>query len=410
MQLNEKKISISYYVYSFLKFMKNLSRKYHGFTLIELVLAITIIGLLLPSIFALYGFIIRSNKEIVARQTAIQQWYEFFERLNIWMDDYTVDYEEYFNRQMVGCWWWTGANFTWNIWSGWYCTEFTAYGNENHTTKTIWGNDSRNYHDIYYCTSEQGKTSKSSRWDMVVNKDNCGRVGGRQSFWQYAALFKDVHGWEWIVVWTEDDEELWKLFNESVEAITDAEKIQELYLISHDGKSRLYFRRKNVAPEWEEPHYKIQMLRLRWFDAWLKHSFEETSNNEWLYDGVIDTWACDASMWFEPKQSHKTLSNTVWWAYGEYYLPTDENDCWIDLTQWSTNIFAWNISISPLWDADLYWADTAHQINTYMKIMTVNGVYAPALFGDAAISTIKDFKVPLETTINMRDFYRWYSE
>ena len=44
---------------------------------------------------------IKSNKEFNLRQTAIQEGYEFFEKLNILMQDYTIDYEEYDNRQMV---------------------------------------------------------------------------------------------------------------------------------------------------------------------------------------------------------------------------------------------------------------------------------------------------------------------
>jgi hypothetical protein len=55
----------------------------------------------MPIMILVYSFLIKSNKEIIARQTAIQQGYEFFERLNVLMKDYTIDYEEYFNRQMV---------------------------------------------------------------------------------------------------------------------------------------------------------------------------------------------------------------------------------------------------------------------------------------------------------------------
>lgn len=327
------------------------------------------------------------------------------------MEDYTIDYEEYFNRQMVWCveWGWKGAYFNWNTWTWWYCTKFTAYWNENSTTNKKVNEDD---HDIYYCSSDTEKTKRS--WPTVVQNSKCGRFGTKQSFWQYAALFTDVHDGSAIIVWDDDDEELWKLLNSNVDAIADGRNIQELYLISHDWKSRLYFRRKNIAPEGKEPHYKIQMLRLRWFDAWHLHKFSTKVNsvdNDWLYDGKIDTWACDTSMWFEPKASHKT--HNIWGAYTDYYLPQDAEDCRIDLTYWSTNLFSWNISISPLWDADLYRADQNHQINAYMRIMTVNSIYIPDLTTSTAFDTaasIRDFKVPLETTINMKDFYRWYSE
>ena len=52
---------------------KHLSLKKYAFTLIELVFVAMIIALIMPEMFSLYNFIIRSNKEIIARQQAIQQ-------------------------------------------------------------------------------------------------------------------------------------------------------------------------------------------------------------------------------------------------------------------------------------------------------------------------------------------------
>ena len=353
--------------------------------------------------FSVYSFLIKSNKEILARERVIQQWYEFFERLNILMQDYTIDYEEYFNRQMVWCvksgWvapsW---KDFKWNIGVPGYCTEFTAYGNQNNN------NGNKNMHDVYYCSSQKN-VPWNNKVTRVVSSD-CGKLSGKQSYGQYAALFKDVKWGTWIIVWTEDDEELWTIFDSTVDAIGDWSHIQELYFISHDWKKRLYFRRKNVASVGEEPHYKIQILRLRWFDAWRKHDFYQVnSDNAWLYDGVIDTWACDTSMWFIWNW------NSVWWAYADYKLPKDVDDCWIDLTYGVANILTWNITISPLWDADLYRAEPNHQINTYMKILTANGIYLPALSNQSKLTeSIRHFNISLETTINMKDFYRWYSQ
>ena len=384
--------------------------KKYAFTLVELIFVAMIIALIMPEMFSLYNFIIKSNKEIIARQQAIQQWYEFFERLNILMEDYTIDYEEYYNRQMVGCVWTTerGNNFKRNVWEDWYCTEFTAYGNENSFL------NHRDWNEIYYCSSLKEVSGSEAATKVVKSLLDwgwyCGKLPGKQSYGQYAALFKDVKSGQGIIVWSEDDVELWYLFNSSVDAIEDSDNIQELYLISHDWDRRLYFRRILDKEEWEYKQYKIQMLRLRWFDAWRMHHFDITETNggvknKWLYDGVIDTWACDTSMWF------------IWnwdsidgegWAYADYKLPKDENDCWIDLTHWSTDLFSWKISISPKWDSDLYWADETRQINPYMKIMIINKIYLPAIIWSnmRIASTINDFDVPLETTINMKDFYK----
>ena len=345
----------------------------------------------------IYSFLIKSNKEIVARQNAIQQWYELLEKLNILMQDYTVDYEEYYNRQMVGCVSWstlsTWGNFKWNVWLSWYCTEFTAYGNENSTEKMLgWAEVDPSYNDIYYCSSVRGQNSNLPH---RVVKDDCWRRWKKQSFGQYAALFTDVmYPYD-----NEDDKEEGRPVNENVKAIEDSDNIQELYLISHDWKRRLFFRRKLTNQNSGYAQYRIQMLRLRWFDAWQQHNFDKLSLGS--YDWQIDTWACDTSMWFIWNWSG------VWWAYSGYHLPENENDCRIDLTYWSTSIFAWNLDISPVDDPDLYWSDQSRQINPYMKILVVNWVYFPEIFSKSLIgSSITDFKIPIQTTINMKDFYR----
>jgi len=391
LQLDKKTLFILLLSLSFNHKMKQKSRKYFGFTMIELLTVTVIIGLLMPSIVAIYSFLIKSNREFTLRQNAIQQWYEFFERLNILMQDYTVDYEEYYNRQMVWCIWddkkWD--NFEWNIWKDWHCTNFTAYGNENSTER--YNLSSTTYHDIYHCSTEVTSTQnlKKDRHKTVKSSD-CWTIWNRQSFGQYKTFFIDFHGY----LIDRDDEDKWTPINESINWIADGNNIQELYLISHDWKRRLYFRRKFIQENWELTQYKIQMLRLRWFDAGQNHDFDHPS--EWLYDRQIDTWACDTSMWFVWQW------NSIWWAYDEYHLPKDNNDCRIDLSYWNTTVTARNISISPLNDPDLYWAAQDKQLNPYMKILVVNGVYLPTYLGNS----ITEFKVPIQTTINMKDFYK----
>jgi len=372
--------------------MKQKSGKYLWFTMIELLLVTVIIWIIFPIMIEVYWFIIKTNREIIARQNAIQQWYEFFEKLNILMQDYTVDYEEYFNRQMVWCNpdWGTGSLFTWNTWTWWYCKNFTAYWNENSTerkvdpTRVITGS----YHDIYYCSA--GSPNREWWLPKLVGENECWKRWNKQSFGQYAAFFrnaKSVSAWNWTYV----DE--WKPVNSAINAIVDDNNIQELYLISHDGKNRLFLRRKLYTWDNDYYQYKIQMIRLRGFDAGREHNFDKLT--EWSYDWKIDTWACDTSMGFI--WSWASIS----WAYAEYHLPLDEDDCWVDLTYWTTNIMTWNLSISPKWDPDLYWSDGGRQINPYMKILIVNWVYIPW-----NVWSIASFNVPIETTINMKDFYR----
>lgn len=365
----------------------------------------------MPSIFSLYTFITKSNREIQARQNTIQQWYEFFERLNVLMQDYTIDYEEYYNRQMVWCskWstFWQGSSFKRNTWLTWYCTEFTAYGNENSiqngsATSSAIGASQPGGHALYYCSSN-GRQDKKDM-NRVFEESDCWIREGRQSYGQYAALFIDVKGdtdSDKNLISDSDDTKMGRAFN-NVNAIEDWNNIQELYFISHDWKSRLFFRRKLINITWDNYlQYKIQILRLRWFDAWMKHNFEASEANVWIYDWVIDTWACDAWLWFvwhwEP------IDNSI---YSGYNLPAGVDDCWVDLTKWSSSVLAWNIMISPLMDSDLAWDEKNRQINAYMKILTVNWIYLPYYLPWSVSKSISDFKVPLETTINMKDFYR----
>ena len=390
-----------------------LKLKVHSFTLIELLYVVGIISLIMPAMFALYNFLIKANREISARQSAIQQWYEFFERLDILVQDYRIDYEEYYNRQMVGCTqsWsvlFTWANFKWHTGLSGYCTEFTAYWNWNSTSRKEWWSPLNTWHhDLYYCSSKQ---TQEAKWmPLVVDETDCGERGGLQSYGQYEAMFTDVNGafswWSADMVWDWDDEDVWYLLNPWVNAIVDPDNIQELYLISQDWKNRLYFRRKLVNTEGNYTQYRIQMLRLKWFDAGRLHDLDKTKQwsieNRWLYDGKIDTRACDYSMWFE---WHWDPIST-WEIYSGYYLPNSVDDCWIDMTYGVTNVLAWNISVSPTWNPDLYWAKQDRQINDYLKIFIANGVYMPA-YGAAMAESISSFMVPLQTTINMAPFYK----
>ena len=84
-------------------------------------------------------------------------------------------------------------------------------------------------------------------------------------------------------------------------AIGQPKNVQELYLISHDGTRRLFLRKhlktfKNLKGELSTG-YTIQMLKLRGFDAGKAHRFDAEHDNE-VYDGQIDTWACDAGQKF----------------------------------------------------------------------------------------------------------------
>lgn len=78
--------------------------------------------------------------------------------------------------------------------------------------------------------------------------------------------------------------------------------MQELYLISPDKEQRIFFRRAlvdsgdrngdSLASTDNEKLYTIQMLKLQGFDVGNDHDLS-FGNDDGLYDGKIDTWACD---------------------------------------------------------------------------------------------------------------------
>jgi|GEM_PF-3215001 len=51
----------------------------------------------------IYTRMINVKKEFDARNYLLNTTYTILERMNIMLKDYTIDYEEYFNRRMVGC-------------------------------------------------------------------------------------------------------------------------------------------------------------------------------------------------------------------------------------------------------------------------------------------------------------------
>lgn len=75
--------------------------KKRGFTLIEVIIAVTSFFLLLAVIINIYTRMIRVKYNIQARTNVIQDSYYAIEKINLLLKDYTIDYEEYFNRKNV---------------------------------------------------------------------------------------------------------------------------------------------------------------------------------------------------------------------------------------------------------------------------------------------------------------------
>ena len=299
------------------------------FTLIEIILVVLISSSIIVIMYRLLETLPKVKNFNDARQTLIQQTNDAMDRLAIIFQDYTVDYEEYYNRKAVGC----------TLDKG-HCTEDTHYwnGNTNHTllTSTNWSSWSPYSYGQY----------KRTFWSYWEDTDNDGNIVGD-------ADDRDYGNWQ--------------------EAISNPTSIKELYLISHDWSRRIFLRRYLHEYTWSDKtnfwtgYYWIQMLKLRGFDAWSKHQFDAASDS-WVFDGQIDTWACDHGQMFECTWNALKTATSSTELYPWYKLPGSKDDWWVDLFDEKLNITDWNIEIYPVKDPDLAWAEMNQQINPYIKI------------------------------------------
>lgn len=340
---------------------------------------------------------------IQARTNVTQDAYYAIEKINLLLKDYTIDYEEYFNRKNVGC-----DNdttpFERNVWENGYCDLFTAYGNNNALAWTPF--DQRN---IYFCSS-------TNPWETspyvvlnnpgIQNGEWCLNTG-KQSFGQYYRQFRDVKndvddiGWAWN---DDDDENVMKW----PDAIEDSENTKELYLISQDGTSRVLIRRHLVeSGDWNgdavisgdsEKLYTLQILKLRGFDAGNNHDFN-INNASGVYDGKIDTRACDYAQGFICNGSG------IGTIYANYKIPADKDDGRVDLFQKNITISNWNITISPTKNPQYALAENEVQINPYFTLQLTSKLYGKIRQKKLGMQTIDNFQVSLQTTFNTKNFY-----
>jgi Tfp pilus assembly protein PilE len=71
------------------------------FTLIEILVVSVIFSFVMVIILSFYFKTLDIKVQTLARQDLMKSSYFIFEKLNILMKDYKIDYEEYFNRRVV---------------------------------------------------------------------------------------------------------------------------------------------------------------------------------------------------------------------------------------------------------------------------------------------------------------------
>ncbi len=377
--------------------------KRKGFTLLEVIIAVTCFFLLLAVIINIYTRMIKIKYNIQARTNVIQDSYYAVEKINLLLKDYTIDYEEYFNRKNVWCDVSTNGTSR-NVWDDWHCDLFTSYGNYNHID---WSDTTK--HQIYYCTSQDPRNddpNKVIHGDNIKNGSWC-EQSWYQSYWEYARQFRDVKNnvdSAPSAVGDEDDENIMKW----LVAIQDASNTQELYLISQDGKSRILIRRSliesgdrnqdSLISGDSEKLYTLQILKLKWFDAGDNHDFDVNTSSR-VYDGKIDTWACDYAQGF--------ICHGSWMGdlYSGYKLPLDQNDGRADLFQKNITIADRNLMIYPIKNPQYALAETAMQINPYFTIDLTSKLYGKIREKRLGMQNIDDFKISIQTSFDTKNFY-----
>jgi len=140
-----------------------------GFTLLEITLVIIISGSILTTVYGIMTFLPKVKNFNDARQNLIQQTNDVMDRFTILFQDYTIDYEEYFNRKMVGCDGnKKGSAFEWSVNASGHCSAFTAYGNENAKLQTL---GEEKLHHILYCSSD------AKDYNLLIRSENCASLG-----------------------------------------------------------------------------------------------------------------------------------------------------------------------------------------------------------------------------------------
>lgn len=390
-----------------------------GFTVVEMLIVVVMMSLIFTAVINLYFHMTKVKVDIEARQALLQNSYNLLERLNVMMEDYTIDYEEYFNRRVVWCDSNDWNNFSWdvnNVGWNWYCDKFTAYGN--------WSWDNASEWKLYSCSSSNNENNAPKYvnqhndviyWLWCWNNSLAWWTYHTNSLWnpqsfgeyslQYRDVLEDVDGANWLI-WDDDDITYgtWPI------AIADNVNVQELYLISKDWAKRMFIRRALVYSwDWNmtwwiwdvdiDTLYNLQMLKFRWFDAGADHDFDAAITDVYTYDGDIDTWACDYWEWFLCRWTN------IWAAYPNYNLPADIDDGWVDIFGKELTIVDWNMSIYPTKNYNNSWSEDTMYINPYITIKVSTKLYWEPWAWKVNPSVLDSYQLNLQTTFNIKTNY-----
>jgi prepilin-type N-terminal cleavage/methylation domain-containing protein len=351
---NLKSIVYSFCIFIFsaissMKFTKEINNR--GFTLFELMVSMTIFGLLMITVLEAVANIGIARTKSMTRITLLEELYFFSEKLATAIKDgWIIDYEEYWNRQLIG----TGTA------SGHYTTP-TGYGNYGQ-----WGTVGGTIYGAwyYYCRSAD-VTPKVWTWGCIpasINTAGTSQTGVYQRYGQYMLQYTDYNGnadsdslipgdenGDGNIRGDEDDKDI------GDGPLVLSWSAPELYLYNPVTKERTFFR-------WvftDDPGLpagtcqangsgclgNIEILRLVGRDIGLNHS---GTTNSWAFDGNIDTWICHPD-W---TCGGPTLPGSV----GGWRLPNGNNAEWIKMFPDYVSVRQLSFTIYPRKDPWKSWA------------------------------------------------------
>jgi prepilin-type N-terminal cleavage/methylation domain-containing protein len=330
-----------------------------GYTLIEVIVSITIFAIVLITAFDGFGMIGKLRYQVEAEIDLNKDVYESIETLvTMIKEGGHIDYEEYFGRKAIG----------YSMTAGHYAglTGFGNYGSGGSVGSSSYGN----WH--YYCTSSTGGVNMGTNGCMVS--------GVPQRFGEYELQFVDYNAnadddpadcfirgipgaqpgdedCDGNVRFDDDDE----VIGRGPTVFTGGTALKELYLVkTKPSAERIFFRRiVRLDPAVAgNPNFpcdlttgsgagcigNVQILRMRGRDLGKTHS--ATGQTVGLYDGLIDTWLCH--------EDYRCANPSD--------VASGVDSEWVDLFPSGVNVLDLDFFISPNKNPEYAWRENTDDI------------------------------------------------
>ncbi|MCH2188787.1 prepilin-type N-terminal cleavage/methylation domain-containing protein [Candidatus Gracilibacteria bacterium] len=336
------------------KSTSNQHKKY-GFTLVEIMIGILIVSIVMIGGFQALSSVMIGKSRLIEQANIQKESFYFTEKLfEMIKSGGTLDYEEYFNRSVVGT-----ATF-----SGSYTTPsgFGNYGNTGNIGTSTYG-------DGFYLCRSGNATVMTGNGCVSSFNGGFNYTGQPQRYGQYSYQFLDYNNnadadggdedGNGSIVGDDDD----RYLGEGPVVFGLGNNIHELYLISPDLTTRTYFRWK-VRLDPNAPATQscinttgsgclgtIEFLKLQGRDIGLDH--DDTTLDSTQYDGVVDTWYIDPQ--FTGGQAILAGSGGID-AYWQPLFPD------------SVHVSDFSVTAYPNTDASLAWKQSGVDLAPYVQL------------------------------------------